>query len=477
MGPTAAFVVALACHVESLGGQPLPGSTASARTSTRHSHSDQRWGAVSDWRNVSTGLPIWPPVSNMTKSYQDQPQVQVLADGTWFVVWTHGTGTNEGSPNVILSARSTSQGRSWSPPVEVEPLARDASSSASWANPLLVGDRLYVFYTYNCWHTGPGGNAGVTANLTRDARGSDSNLLGCYFYKVSTDGGRTFPSQRYNYTAAVADGMRFAIDRNNAFHSGSCKDKPCPRGVIEGWSTGKPLLASNGNVFMQFTKIGGNSADSESQSVFLRSRNLLPGTEPAAVKWEMLPRTGATGLQAICGHVSQEGNIVEMNATAGHYYAVARSYCGYMTAWQTSDHGDHWTPPGYAKYDRSGPHPPAIYAKGLQHPNGPLCPRHLQLLPTGGERRFLMLFYNTGWQDDPDPAHSHGRTTYWLSAGRVYNGSVVWSQPEIAFYSLQQLDSRSGTSYPCLQNCLSVSLCRRKCEGMQLLSYATRLFF
>eukprot|EP01050_Picozoa_sp_SAG11_P034178 SAG11_NODE_11959_length_729_cov_0.858730_1_plen_187_part_01 len=187
MGPTAAFVAALACHVESLGGQPLPGSTASARTGTRHSHSDQRWGAVSDWRNVSTGLPIWPPVSNMTKSYQDQPQVQVLADGTWFVVWTHGTGTNEGSPNVILSARSTSQGRSWSPPVEVEPLARDASSSASWANPLLVGDRLYVFYTYNCWHTGPGGNAGVAANLTRDARGGDSNLLGCYFYKVSTD--------------------------------------------------------------------------------------------------------------------------------------------------------------------------------------------------------------------------------------------------------------------------------------------------
>ena len=122
-------------------------------------------GASSDWRNVSNGLPIWPPSTVHEASYQDPPQVQVLPDGPWFVVWTHGVGKAEGSPNIILSARSTSQGASWSAPVSVEPLAVGASSSASWANPLLVGDdKLYVFYTYNCWHDFAGGNPGVQVN-------------------------------------------------------------------------------------------------------------------------------------------------------------------------------------------------------------------------------------------------------------------------------------------------------------------------
>jgi hypothetical protein len=409
-------------------------------------------GAVADWRNISTGLPIWPPASlRATETYQDQPQVQVLADGTWFVVWTHGVGTSEGAPNIVLSARSTNRGRSWSAPVDVEPLAGNyskaqPSSSASWANPLLIGSRLYVFYTYNCWNTGLGGNAGVIANLSHDAGGSDANLLGCWYYKVSTDGGRSFPSARHNYTAAVAADMRFTIDRENAFQTGTCKDQPCPRGVIEGWSTGKPLLASNGDVFMQFTKIGG-AGNAESQSFFLRSRNLLPATEPSAVKFELLPKAGATGLKAICGHVSQEGNLIEMAAMAGRYYAVARSLCGYITAWQTADHGETWTPPGYAEYDRSGAQPPAIYGKGLRHPDGPLCPRHLELAG-GVERRYLMLYYNTGWQDDTNPADSKGRTTYWLTAGRVINVStVVWSQPEIVFYSLHTGVSRS-VDYP-----------------------------
>ena len=58
---------------------------------------------------------------------------------------------------------------------------------------------------------------------------------------LSSDGGRRFSSRRWNYTEAIAAGLRFDIDRTNG-RGGT---------VLEGWSTGKPLLARDGSVWMQ----------------------------------------------------------------------------------------------------------------------------------------------------------------------------------------------------------------------------------
>jgi hypothetical protein len=92
-------------------------------------------GATTDPRNVSNGHRIYPPLNGSVDqtTYQDQPQVTVLPDGSWCAVWTHGIGGTEGAGlgNRILSARSTDRGGSWShPPLDVEPLALSSNQGA-----------------------------------------------------------------------------------------------------------------------------------------------------------------------------------------------------------------------------------------------------------------------------------------------------------------------------------------------------------
>jgi sucrose-6-phosphate hydrolase SacC (GH32 family) len=398
-----------------------------------------------DWRNVSTGNKIWPaPGTTAQVTYQDQPQISVLADGSWFVVWTHGVGKSEGARNIILSMKSFTKGRNWTAPVNIEPLSLNSASSASWANPLVVGERLYVFYTFNCYNTGRGGNPGSRVNVTRNGAGRDANLQGCWFYKISENGGRSFGSTRYNYTGAVEADMRFSLDRTNPYQTGTCKaGEHCPRGLIEGWSTGKPLLAANGVVYMQMTKIGG-PALSINQGIFLRSRNLRSATDPADVVWDLLPQTGGAGFRALCAEagapfdVLQEGNIVEIDSHSGTFYAIARTNCGWITAWKTSSGGDTWSSPMYAEYDKTAAVSPNINSRGLKQPCGPLCPRRIDLNLSGlSSPRYLLLFYNNGF---PKRTDSKSREVYWISAGRPTEDgtSVIWSQPEVAFYEYDQ---------------------------------------
>eukprot|EP01051_Picozoa_sp_SAG22_P004418 SAG22_NODE_236_length_14254_cov_3.426492_5_plen_1588_part_00 len=401
--------------------------------------------AAHDWRNVSTGNKIWPPPGSAAQvTYQDQPQISVLPDSSWFVVWTHGVGKSEGARNIILSMKSFTRGRNWTEPVNIEPYALDSASSASWANPLVVGQRLYVFYTFNCYNTGRGGNPGSRFNISRNGAGRDANLQGCWFYKVSEDGGSSFGSTRHNYTEAVEANMRFALDRTNPYQTGTCKaGEHCPRGLIEGWSTGKPLMAATGDVYMQMTKIGGPGL-SINQGIFLRSRNLHAETDPAAVVWDVLPETGGSGFRALCADagapfdVLQEGNIVEIDSHRGTFYAMARTNCGWITAWTSSSGGSNWSSPMYAEYDETAAVPPNISSRGLKQPCGPLCPRQIDLTLSGiSAPRYLLLFYNNGY---PKQADSKSREVYWVSAGRpsADGTSVVWSQPEVAFYEYDQ---------------------------------------
>jgi hypothetical protein len=84
--------------------------------------------------------------------------------------------------------------------------------------------RIYAFYTYNCDN--------VTTSPTTGRPLPNSNLLGCWCYRASDDGGLTWSKQRFNLTGAydLAD-----IDLSNAW-SGR---------VLEGWSVGKPLIADD----------------------------------------------------------------------------------------------------------------------------------------------------------------------------------------------------------------------------------------
>ena len=423
---------------------------ADANNQPRHLKSDDDDGdagsALRDPRNVSNGLRIFPPLVSSNSShmtYQDQPQTLVLQDGSWFVVWTHGIGGTEGAGlgNRVLSARSTSQGVHWSSPVDVEPLAVSSKTSASWANPVLFEGRIYVFYTFNC------------KNLT------NQNQQGCWVFRRSDDGGRSFSARQWNYTAAIDDHLRFDIDRQNRY-AGK---------ILAGWATGKPLVATDGSVWMQFSKVGGKGNEI-SQGVFLRSPNLTAfAADPLAPvnAWELTPKTGSVGLRSVCSgpasEVSEEGNLVEIDSARGQMYGVSRSTCGWITAWHTEHQGFSWSAPGHAEHDRSGLAPPQFQSPGLKNPRGPLCPRRLEANRT----RYLMLYYNTGgprssapWatvQSSPLFGDYCARTIYWLSAGRVQavgtNAStVVWSQPEVVLYNRDSTATDPNlyvsTSYP-----------------------------
>lgn len=353
-----------------------------------------------------------------------------------------------GLPCLVCGAKYSgfcATGTHWSSPLSVEPLAVSSKTSASWANPVFFEGRIYVFYTFNC------------KNLT------NQNQQGCWVFRRSDDGGRSFSARQWNYTAAIDDHLRFDIDRQNRYNGQ----------ILAGWATGKPLVAGDGSVWMQFSKIGGKGNEI-SQGVFLRSPNLTAfAADPLAPAnaWELTPRTGSAGLRSVCSGaanaVSEEGNIVEIDSARGQMYGVSRSTCGWISAWHTADH--KWSAPGYAEHDRSGPTPPQFQSPGLKNPRGPLCPRRLETNHTVDGPRYLMLYYNTGgprssspWatvQSSPLFGDYCARTVYWLSAGRVQaldhhtNASiVVWSQPEVVLYNRDSTTADPNlyvsTSYP-----------------------------
>ena len=235
------------------------------------------------------------------------------------------------------------------------------------------------------------------------------NLLGCWCYRSSDDGGLTWSAQRYNLTGAydLAD-----IDLSNAWGGR----------VLEGWSVGKPLIADDNHtvkrmplqfpctvaivvlvcvfttrnanrqpppkclvsqqspichhllmnnalsnsggcaslhvldlqVLMQFTKV--STAAGRSEAFFFRSTAVLDPAEPAegGLGFELVPPRPAQhgapwfGIQSAVGGTAQEGSLVQLST--GTFYAVFRTTNGFMGA-ATSVDGVGWSGGLFALHD------------------------------------------------------------------------------------------------------------------------------
>lgn len=359
--------------------------------------------AIPDSRDIANGSMI------PREGYSDQPYVVVNADGSWTCVLTTGKGVEGQSGQHIVAAISMDQGRTWSPPVDIEPAD---GPEASWVMPFLTpGGRIYAFYTYNA------DNLRFDEKSNNPGIGKRVDTLGRYAFKYSDDGGRSWSTQRWYIPV-----RKMRIDRENAWGGN----------LAYFWGVGKPVATRHGMMlgFAKVGKWGDPGAMVTSQGCFLRSDNILTERDPARIRWKTLPE-GDEGLRAPKGPVSDEANLVELSD--GSLYCTYRTIDGYNCHAYSRDGGRTWTPPAYATYTPGG--------RRIKHP------RAANFVRKFSNGKYLLWFHNHGGE----PVHGQrwsyymGRNPAWICGGIEKSGFIHWSQPEILLYDA---DPAVRISYP-----------------------------
>lgn len=338
-----------------------------------------------DPRNIATGREI------PKEGYCDQPYVVVTDEGDWLCTLTTGPGHEGDRRQHVVSTRSTDQGRTWSPLVEIEP---PGPPEASWVMPLKVpSGRVYAFYVHNTDDLrrvpSPAGGA-----ITR------VDTLGHYVFKYSDDGGRTWSPTRYRIPLRTTQ-----IDRDNAT-GGRTQFF---------WGVGKPVVHEReGAAYFGAAKVGNFVPDGfmePTEGIFLKSDNILTESDPTKIRWETLP-DGDTGLHAPIGPIADEHNPAVL--ADGSLYCTYRTVDGFLCHAYSRDGGHSWDGPQYATYAPGG--------RRIKHPRAAAFVRRF------ANGKFLLWFHNHGGRYYMD------RNPVWLSGGTERDGFLHWSQPEICLY-------------------------------------------
>ena len=358
---------------------------------------------AADPRNITAGREI------PNEGYADQPYIVKTTDGAWLCVLTTGTGREGDGGQHVISTRSTDQGRTWSPPVDLEPAT---GPEASYAVLLAVpSGRIYAFYNHN------------TDNLRqvkadnppyKDGFNKRVDSLGHFVFKYSDDQGRTWSAQRYEIPQ-----RDFAIDRQNPY-AGKIKFF---------WTVGKAFAHRNAG-YVPLHKVGGFGEGffTSSEGVLLRSANILAERDPLKLTWETLPE-GDIGLrtpEGAGGPIAEEHSFSELSD--GSLFAVYRTIDGWPATTYSRDGGRTWEPPQYMQ-DAAG--------HRIKHPRAANFAWRCQ------NGKFLYWFHNHGGifiAGHPQRRVNayEERNPVWLAGGTEADGStgkvIRWSQPEIALY-------------------------------------------
>ena len=346
------------------------------------------------------------------ENYCDQPYIVKTDDGAWLCTITTGAANQEGQHGQhVTTMRSTDLGRTWSPPVDIEP-ADGPEASFSQLVKTSFG-RIYCFYTYNRDNVRK-----VIADEKYYPGGMCSrvDVLGYYVFKYSDDQGRSWSEQRGTVPVRETE-----IDRNNPYG-----------GKIRLFWNATKMFVSEGAVFIPLYKIGriGYGQMAEDEGWFLKSENLLTERDPDKLVWETLP-DGETGLRAPAGggSVADEHSAVVMHD--GSIYCTWRCRAGYPVHAYSRDGGHTWTNPEYATYTPGG--------RRIKHPRA-----NCQVWRCSNSK-YLRWFHNNSTTYYNKGLISGTRNLVWFSSGIEKDGFIHWSQPEIGLYVDNQLD---GCSYP-----------------------------
>ena len=360
-----------------------------------------------DPRNIFNGSEI------PSEGYSDQPYVVKTQDGAWLCVMTTGCGAEGEHGQHIVAIRSTDFGKTWLPPVDIEPAD---GPEASWAMPLITpSGRIYVFYTYNSENMRE-----VIADEEFCPGGAYNRVdsLGEYAFKYSDDGGVSWSKDRYFIPV-----REMAIDRNNPY-GGSVKFF---------WGVGKPVKHDK-TMYMGFTKVGrfGTGTYAVTEVCFLRSDNILTESDPNKIEWTTLP-DGDQGLRSPEGAIAEETSLTVLSD--GSLFCTYRTVAGHPCHAYSRDGGCTWTKPEFMTSYPGGP--------VLNNPRGPNFVRRLESGPYAG--RYIYWYYNK-------LAYGYdvgSRNTAWLLGGIEQDspeGKVIhWGQPEVVLY-VENLEM--GFGYP-----------------------------
>ena len=339
-----------------------------------------------------------------SENYCDQPYVVITNDGAWLCLLTTGGGREGDEGQHVVSTRSTDQGRTWSPLVEIEP---SEPPESSWVMPLKApGGRCYAIYVHN------------TDNLREVISDSGSirrvDTLGRFMFKYSDDHGRTWSQESYEIPMRMTQ-----IDRDNPYQGE----------VRFFWGVGKPIIHRD-KVYFGFAKVGrfGYGFMANSEGYFLCSDNILTEDDPTKIDWELLP-DGDVGLRAPQGPVADEHNLVGLND--GSLYCTYRTIEGYNCHAYSRDGGHTWDDPQYATYTRGG--------RRIKHP------RAANFVRRFSNGKYLLWYHNNGMQWYNNGPGLGSRNVAWLAGGVEKDGCIHWSQPEVALYAD---DPTRGASYP-----------------------------
>jgi hypothetical protein len=352
---------------------------------------------IPDPRHLSNGWEI------PSEGYADQPYVVQTDDGAWLCTMTTGSGEEGATGQHVVSRRSTDCGRSWEPPVALEPSdGPEASYSVLLKTPF---GRIYCFYNHNTDNV---------REVKTETGGTFARVdsLGHYVFKYSDDGGRSWSAERYDVPM-----REFACDRANVY-GGSLRFF---------WNVGKPVIRGT-EAILCMHKVGamGTGFFAQSEGVFLRSPNLLTESDPTQIVFETLP-DGEIGLRTPAGggRVAEEHSLSVMSD--GSLYVVYRTIDGWPAHAYSRDGGHSWTPPAYLTYTPGG--------RRMKHPRAAnfawRC-RNGQWLYWFHNHGGAAAFNSPGW----DPYND--RNPAWVSAGREVQTpdglKLEWSQPEILLY-------------------------------------------
>jgi hypothetical protein len=358
--------------------------------------------AGADWRDIRQGREI------PTETYADQPYIVQTDDGAWLVCVTTGAGREGESGQHVITLRSTNQGKSWSPPVDVEPAGGPVSSYAVMLK--VPSGRVYIFYNHNSDDLrkvaadDPPYRGGYTTRV---------DSLGHFVFKYSDDHGRSWSARRYDIP------MRdFEIDRRNPY-----------RGKLKFfWNVGKAFIHA-GAGYVPLHKVGGFGEGffTSNEGVLLRSANILTERDPQQIRWETLPE-GDIGIRTPPegGPIAAEHSFSVLSD--GSLFCVYRTIDGHPAFTYSRDGGRRWETPQYMRY---------ADGRLVKHP------RAANFAWRCRNGKYLYWFHNHGGRFIRE--HPRRRTIayedrnpVWLSGGVEAdspNGKVIrWSQPEIVLY-------------------------------------------
>ncbi|HOX39268.1 MAG TPA: exo-alpha-sialidase [Candidatus Brocadiia bacterium] len=330
-----------------------------------------------DQRNIRAGMEI------PNEGYCDQPYIVRTRDGAWLCALTTGKGLEGQTGQHVVATISPDKGKTWSDLIDIEPAS---GPEASWVVPLVTpSGRIYAFYSYN------GDNV-----RTLNGKKIRADMMGWHCFKYSDDNGRTWSPERYRLPMRVTN-----CDRGNDW-----------RGEVQiFWGIDKPKVFGDA-VFLSFTKLGRYILDQGEGWLFM-SDNILSESDPAAIRWEMLP-VGEKGLRAdVFGSVQEEHNTVPLN-DGKSLYCVYRTTTGHPCHSYSRDRGRTWTTPEHMTYAPGG--------RRIKNPRA--CPK----LWKTSDGRYLFWFHNHSGKDFKD------RNPAWITGGIEKDGMIRWSQPEILLY-------------------------------------------